>query len=177
LRRSANASSRSVSAVRPRIAATPGADRGDRRMPLEAVPVGQLVEPAADAGEVAAAVRRHGQRADEARDALVVAGRLCGADRRGLLSVGLEPVRRPPVQLRGAVRLVGVELAAEKLAEERVVAVPAPLVVERDEEGAFVDQRVEPAARLRCAGDGAAQRRAELVEARMPAARTSAPPL
>ena len=98
-------------------------------------------------------------------DALDVAGRLRGADRGLGIAIGLVPVGRAAVQVGHELRLVGLELVPQELADEWVVAEPAALGVERHEEGALVRERLEAAAvQARAVQDGAAEGNAQPVE-------------
>src|SRR5262245_20433826 len=98
-------------------------------------------------------------------------GRLLHVSRRGGVVNRLrrearieEPLRRRGMELGHEIRLGGVQLVAEELAEEMVVAVPLASGVERNEKEVRAGDAIECPRRRRAAGDGVAKRAAEAIE-------------
>ena len=94
---------------------------------------------------------------------VVVAGQRM-PDGGGRITVVLEPGAGPPVQLGDPTRLLPEQLRAEHVGEQVVVAVPLPVVVERDEEQVGPLERDQPRRPPGLAGDGIAQRAGEPLE-------------
>ena len=74
--------------------------------------------------------------------------------------------RRPPVQERHQLRLVAAQVGEEQFPEQAVVAVPAPVPVERDDEVVGALELVEQLLGSSDVEHGVAQRRAQLLEDR-----------
>ena len=143
-----------------------GQGRG-RRVALERVAV-EPVEPATLGGEPPAPEDRQRELLEEDGRAIEVARLEDVAERLLEVPVRLAPVRRPELELRPEARLAPLELVLEHRPEERVVAVPLALVVERDEEQVGPLDRAEHRRRAAPADDRVAQRGAQPVEDRRP---------
>jgi hypothetical protein len=126
--------------------------------------VGQVPHPASQLGLAPVpAHRRHGQ-LHEVRGPLVVAAGQGMPDGVGGITVVLEPGTGPPVQPPDVVRLLFEQVRAQHVGEQVVVAVPLPMVVERDEEQVGPLQRHQPRRAAGLTGDGVAQPTGEPVE-------------
>ena len=79
-------------------------------------------------------------------------------------AVCLEPVRGAEVQLLDQVGIGPSELTEQELPEQRVVAVPLPVPVERHQEGVRLLEGPEPLVGTRFLQDRVAQRSVEPVE-------------
>ena len=88
------------------------------------------------------------------------------ADRLVVIPSRLVPCRRSRVQPGDLVGMERPQPGAEDLGEERVIAVPASLVVERDDQEVRALELLEPRLAVGLAGDGLAQRTAQAVEDR-----------
>ena len=119
---------------------------------------GQRLEPFAELTLLASPLhlRRHGL------DQLGCPGRIVAGQRLGdglvRLAVGGEPRARAPVQLLRTAGSVVEELGPHDVAEEVVVPVPGPAVVERDQEQVRALELLEDPLGLVHAGHGRAQR-------------------
>ena len=104
----------------------------------------QGVEPPPHGAQLARVdVPARGDRDDPAR-ALEIARSEGVVDRLVVIALLLVPGRRSRVQLGDLVGMERPQPGAEDLGEERVVAIPAPLVVERDDQEVRALQLLEP---------------------------------
>ena len=112
----------------------PGPEDRHLRVLVEQALGAEPVEPPAGGGGPTGCERRLHVRGDQPGDAAGI-HRLLGVGDGGLREpVRLEPHRRPPVQERHQLRLVPAQVGEEQFPEQAVVAVPAPVPVERDDE-------------------------------------------
>ena len=69
----------------------------------------------------------------------------------------LEPGARPPVERSDQASLLGPQACTKHVREQVVVAVPAPTIIERDDEQVCALERLERALAVVSAGHGVAQ--------------------
>ena len=103
---------------------------------------------------------------DQPRHLVDVADILGIADRRLGLAVRCAPGDRASQQLRHEIRLGTLELRAEQLPEETVVAIPVPVAVQRDDEQVRACERLQLRSRAARVQHGVAQRARHALENR-----------
>ena len=140
----------------------------DRRVPVERLAVESL-EPRLDRAHAPRRRDGHGDRAEDAGGALLVAGRVRVDERRLEIALRLEPVGRALVEHRHQLRLALRELLQQQLAEEMVEAERAAVAVERDDEQVRLLERGELQRRAFPVEDGVAERAAHRLEHGAPA--------
>ena len=101
---------------------------------------------------------------DEVGRKVDVAGRERVADRGFEVSGLLVPAAGPPMQHRHVLGALGEEPGEQHVGEQVVVAVPAALVIERNEEQVASFQRLEEAASAGSCGDRVAQGTAQAIQ-------------
>ena len=121
-------------------------------------------EPALDRGHTAAAVVRSCERADEPGDLIGVTRCDRVLDRNLGLPVRIAPRGRSAIERRRALGLASFELGLEHLPEQMVVAEPAALVVEGDDEQVLALELLEHLRRVIAFEHGVAELRAHALE-------------
>ena len=146
----------------------PGPQHGHRGILLDQPVVVEPVEPSLDGGQPTAAVDGDGCLLDASGDQVGIAGVHGVADRGLGQPVVLAPSGRPAGELAHQLGLVALQLPTQQLPEQRMVAVPLPLAIQRD------DQQVGPLQRLKHRGraggvqDRVAQRPRQAIQHRGP---------
>ena len=112
----------------------------------------------------AVVVVRQGEGIDQAGERLRLTGGVRVADRRLRVPVGDAPLHRAAVEDRHHLRLAPLELVAQQLAEQVVIAVPLAPPVERHDEAVRPRERLERARRPRRLQDGVAEPAAHALE-------------
>ena len=130
---SASASHRSASDGPPRQRADPGSVDGEGRVPHQVL-IGEPPQPLVDGLRPPVVMERQHERVEQAREDVHLSGRVRVRDRLLRQVVGDAPGHRPAVERSDRVRFAALELGAQQLAEEMVIAVPLALAVERDHE-------------------------------------------
>ena len=125
----------------------------------------QGVEPAPHRRHLTELIQRDRPAAfDQPRGPVRVAPRQRMADRLVHLALPLVPVRRPQMQGGNEIRLPPVQVTAEHLGEEMVVAIPAALFVERDEEQVGLLGVLQQGLSVVLTRHGVAQLRAQVIQ-------------
>ena len=122
--------------------------------------------PPLDRRDLPRAVGRRHQLGHELRTPVAVGRGQQVVDRHARGAVGPEPVRGTHVQRLDHLRVGASELAEQEVPEERVVAVPLPSPVERDQEGVRRLEGLELLVSARLPQDRVAQRSVEPLEHR-----------
>ena len=124
----------------------------------------ESVEPPADGAELPGvepaqrSFRHHGARPFEVVRPEGVGNRLV------VVAACAKPGRRPAMEARGLAGAEDPQAGAKDLREQRVVAVPLPLVVERDDQEVCALELLEPSLAVGTSGDGIADRPAQAIE-------------
>ena len=137
--------------------ADPGSVDGERRVAHQVV-VAEPPEPLLQGLHAAVVVERQRERVDQAGDGVGLAGGVPVDDRRFGQVVGDAPGHRPAVELGHDVRLAALELVAQQLAEQVVVAIPLAAPVERHDEAVRALERLERLRPTRVVWSTASQR-------------------
>ena len=144
----------------------PPAQCGDGGVVLKCGASSEPCEPGFDPLAAPVVVDGERDRGQDPRGPLDVAGRLGMVERALEVAAGLEPVGRSLVEHGDELGLVLLELSAEHVAEESVVAVVAALRVDADEEEVRPLDRVELDRGTPAVEDRVAERSRQLLEHR-----------
>ena len=150
----------------PRQRTPPGSVDGERGVLRELVVV-EPPEPLLHCLEAAVVVERWAEGVDQAGDRVRLACSLPVVDSRLGQVVGDAPRHRAPVELRHEIRLAPLELVAQELAEQVVVAVPLARPVEGHDEAVGAPEPREHLRRPRRLEHGVAQSAAHPIQAPM----------
>ena len=126
----------------------------------------ELIEPGLDRLHPPVRGNAHGDRAEDSGGAVLVAGPVRVVERRLGVSLGFEPVRCALVERRNQLRLALLQLPLEQVAEEVVVAIGAPVPVERHHEEVRRLERRQLESRFLPLQDGIAERAGHRLEHR-----------
>ena len=125
--------------------ADPGTDNGECGVSPQLV-IAEPSEPLLQGLHPAVVVDRQGKGVDQAGDGVRLTRSVPVDDRRLVEVVGDAPRHRPTVEFGHHVRLAALELGAQQLAEQVVVAIPLASSVERHHEAVPALERLEYAA-------------------------------
>ena len=145
--------------------ADPGPEDGEGGVPRQLL-VAEPPQPLLHRLHPAVVVERQRQRVDQAGDGVRLTRGVAVDDRRFHQVVGDAPVHRAPVQSRHHMRLAALELGAQQLAEQVVVAIPLAAPVERHHEAVRARERLERVNRPRRLEHGVAQAAAHAIQHR-----------
>ena len=127
---------------------------------------GKPRRPPVPGGHLEVPVHRPPGALEQADRTIVVPRRTCLVDRLAYGPVGFEPGARAAVPFAHRVAQAPSRLGAEHVGEQGVEAVPAPLVVEADEEQVGAFEALEHLGAVVATRHGVARRRAESIEHR-----------
>ena len=127
---------------------------------------GQGIEPASERQVLSSSEEVASCQLDEVSGPGDVVGSERVVDRCRVVALLLEPCARPPMKGRDQLWLLGQQSGPQQIGEQVVVAVPAPAIIERDDEQVRALERLERVATVIDLGDGVAQGPRQSIEDR-----------